>query len=86
MTEEQIRQIIRDEIIKVLGFSSAIPLSVDQAFRDRFLKNISGVTDEGDGGAVSVSVYNSFDVNVPVVSGKRTLKLEDGSSFDFLYQ
>lgn len=39
MSEEQIRQIIRDEIIKTLGFSSSIPLPIDQAFRDRF-KNL----------------------------------------------
>jgi hypothetical protein len=36
MTEEQIRQIIREEIIKTLGFSSSIPLPIDQAFRERF--------------------------------------------------
>lgn len=36
MNEEQIRQIIRDEIIKVLGMSSQIPLPIDQAFRERF--------------------------------------------------
>lgn len=36
MNEEQIRQIIRDEIIKVLGMSSQIPLPIEQAFRERF--------------------------------------------------
>lgn len=40
MTEEQIRQIIRDEIIKVLGMSSQIPLPIDQALRERFIKNL----------------------------------------------
>lgn len=36
MSEEQIRQIIREEITKTLGFSSNIPREVDQAFRERF--------------------------------------------------
>lgn len=36
MNEEQIRQIIREEIIKTLGMSSQIPLPIDQAFRERF--------------------------------------------------
>lgn len=40
MNEEQIRQIIREEIINTLGFSSRIPLPIDQAIRDRFLKNL----------------------------------------------
>lgn len=52
MSEEQIRQIIRDEIIKTLGFSSSIPLPIDQAFRDRF-KNIA--EDELSASAVSPS-------------------------------
>ncbi len=40
MNEEQIRQIIREEIINTLGFSSRIPLPIDQSLRERFLKNL----------------------------------------------
>lgn len=85
MSEEQIRAIIRDEIIKTLGFSSAIPLPIDQAIRERFIKNIPLVYDSGDGGTVNVDVYNSFNVNVPHVTGKRKITI-DGVSYDFLYQ
>lgn len=70
---------------KNMEASHSIPLNIDQAFRGRFLNNSGIITDAGDGGAVSVSVYNSFDVNVPVVSGKRTLII-DGVEYDFLYQ
>lgn len=86
LSEEQIRTIIRDEMIKVLGFSSRIPLPIDQAFRDRFLKNLEGtIIDGGDGGTVNVDTYNSFNVLVPHVTGKRTLTI-DGTDYNVLYQ
>lgn len=40
MNEEQIRQIIREEIINTLGMSSRIPLPIDQSLRERFFKNL----------------------------------------------
>lgn len=36
MNEEQIREIVREEIMKVFGSSFSIPLSVDQSIRARF--------------------------------------------------
>jgi len=36
MNEQQVRQMVRDEIIKILGNSSTIPFEVDGAIRDRF--------------------------------------------------
>lgn len=67
-----------------LEMSHSIPLNIDQSFRKRFLSG-STITDGGDGGTVNTSSYNSFNVIVPNVSGKRTLTI-DGIEYDFLYQ
>jgi len=36
MDEERIRQIFREELIKILGTYASIPFEVDGAFRERF--------------------------------------------------
>ena len=68
-----------------LEMSHSIPLNIDQAFRARFSSSGSVITDSGDGGTVNTSSYNSFNVLVPNVTGKRTLVV-DGTEYDFLYQ
>lgn len=73
------------ETLKKLESSSTIPLSIDQAFRRRFLEGNDEFVDGGDGGAVNVNTYNSFNVDVPVVSGKRKIVIE-GVTYNFLYQ
>lgn len=79
---------VLEDFINSLKASHSIPLAVDQAFRKRFFASTDSeesFVDGGDGGSVDVSVYNSFDVSVPNVTGKRTVII-DGVSYDFLYQ
>lgn len=81
MNEEQVRKIIREEIINILGSSSRIPLPIDQAFRSRFIQTsttsiaVSGKSGSSEnqgvneGGAATYSVLGPPDNFLAVTVG-----------------